>query len=212
MKIEIWSDIACLFCYIGKAHFEKALELSPYANQIDVEYRAYQLDPQMKFKPGQSLFSYLSQRKGMSEAQVHQMTDRIVMMATQTGLSINFDINIPANTLDAHRLIKLAGRERQQNSVLQSLFEAHFSNGQNIEDPMVLQSIGEKCGLNTHEIKKLLDNQLYDDEVKADIDQGKQFGVSGVPFFVFDRKYIISGAQPVDAFSNAIRQSFEAWQ
>lgn len=212
MKVEIWSDIACPFCYIGKAHFDKALASFENAGEIEVDYRAYQLDPEMNFKGGQTAFSYLTKRKGMPMTQVEQLVSRIIQMAADAGLKMDFKTNIPANTLDAHRLIQLAIQERKEKAVIEELFEAHFTNGKNIEDKEVLKTIGVNIGLDAARVTEVLNSDEFAYEVKQDIMESRNLGVSGVPFFMFNGKYAVSGAQPVGSFTNAIEKSFQEWR
>ncbi len=212
MKVEIWSDIACPFCYIGKAHFQKALASFQNIKDVDVVYRCFQLDPDYKHKDGETVITYLTDMKGMSVEHVKQMTTHIEQMAKDAGITINFNTNIPANTLDAHRLILLATQEHKQEAIVEALFEAHFTNGKNIEEKNVLKEIGLSAGLSESQLNTVLDSDAYAYEVKQDILESRNIGVRGVPFFLFNRKYAISGAQPVDTFIAALKQSFEEWR
>lgn len=212
MKVEIWSDIACPFCYIGKAHFEKALEKFGQSDEVEVVYKSYQLDPDYHHQKGDTALSVLSQKKGMPETQVEAMTSQIVEMAHQVDLKMDFKNNLPANTFDAHRLIHLAAKEGKQKEVLEALFEAHFTDGKNIEEKSVLIEIGQKIGLSKEEVERLLTSDEYAYDVKQDIMEARNIGVRGVPFFVFNQKYALSGAQPIDTFDELLNKSYTEWK
>jgi protein disulfide-isomerase len=212
MKVEIWSDIACPFCYIGKAHFEKAL--ASFASKADVEviYKSFQLDPEYQNTEKETVYTHLSTKKGMSLSQVTEMTAQVASMAAQTGLTIDFDSNIPANTKDAHRLIHLAASQNKADIVLNALFEAHFTNGEDLENIAVLKQIGSHCGLTEAQLDNLFTTETFAYDVTQDILESRNLGIRGVPFFLFNRKYAVSGAQPVEVFSGALGTSFSEWQ
>lgn len=212
MKIEIWSDIACPFCYIGKAHLENALNDFEFKDQIELLYYSYQLDPQMRYQEGQTAVSYLVQRKGMPEAQVRQMMAQIETMAKDAGVVINFSTNLPANTMKAHKLIHLAKESHKDQAVMNELFKAHFVEGQNIEDSDALTQIGTKQGLKAEAVQEAISTDQYRSAITSEIAEAAKIGVQGVPFFVLNRKYGISGAQPVATLKKALTQSFEEWQ
>ncbi len=211
MKIEIWSDIACPFCYIGKAHLEKALANFGQEN-IEVTYRSYQLDPDYHHKEGDTAKSVLAHKKGMAEAQIRQMTEQITKMGEQAGVDMNFETNLPANTFDAHRLIHLATRENRQQEMLTALFKAHFTMGKNIEDKAVLKDLAIRVGLAKESVEQLLDSDDFAYAVQQDIMAARNIGVQGVPFFVFNQKYALSGAQPVSTFEDVLEKSFREWR
>lgn len=212
MKIEIWSDIMCPFCYIGKKHFDEALSQLEEIKDIDVEYKSYQLDPNYQHKQGDTVYSYLSDSKGMGMDQVKAMTDHVVQSAEKAGLRIDFDKSIPANTFDAHRLTHFAKRKSLEKQVIEALFEAHFTHGENIEQKETLISIGEKCGMNRKELDQLFGADDFSYEVNQDIMESRNLGISGVPFFLFDRKYAVSGAQPIESFKEVISKSYSEWK
>lgn len=209
MKVEIWSDIICPFCYIGKRKFEKAWATFSNKEEVEIVWRSYQLDPEMKTVPGQSVNEYLAARKGMSVAQAKQMNDYVSQSAKAEGLTYHLDKAIIGNTLNAHRLLHLAANHGVQDKVKENLFAAYFTEGKNIDDQEVLIAIGKSAGLEESEIKKMLESEAYKNEVRQDQYEAFQIGVRGVPFFVFNNKYAVSGAQPSEVFAEVLTK---VWQ
>lgn len=207
MKVEIWSDVMCPFCYIGKRKFEKALEQFAQGDEVEVVWKSFQLNPLLKTQPGKSLNQYLSEAKGWSLEQAAQMNERVTQMAREEGLDYHLEKAVVANSFDAHRLVQFAKQKGKGDAAEEVLFRAYFTEGKNTADHAVLMSLGESIGLNQTEVAEMLNSDRYSDEVKADIAESDQLGIRGVPFFVIDRKYAISGAQPVDVFLNALEQA-----
>lgn len=212
MKVEIWSDVMCPFCYIGKRHFEDAIEKLPFKNKIEVDWKSYQLNPEYHNTNNETVYEYLSRSKGMPIEQAKQMTKQVVDMATNAGLTIDFDKNIPANTFNAHRLIHLAAKHNLQDLAEEKLFEAHFVNSQNIGEESVLIDLAVEIGLQKSEAEEVLKSDQFAEAVRYDIYESQNLGIRGVPYFVMDRKYGVSGAQPVQAFTDALTQSFTEWK
>lgn len=212
MKVEIWSDVMCPFCYIGKRHFEQAIETLPFKNEIEVEWKSYQLNPEYHNTNNETVFDYLSRSKGMPVDQAKQMTQQVVDMAKNAGLTIDFDKNVPANTFNAHRLIHLAAKHNLQDLAEEKLFEAHFIQGRDIANLTVLADIATEIGLNKTEAEAVLKGDQFAEAVRYDIYESQNLGIRGVPYFVLDRKYAVSGAQPVQAFEEALTQSFKEWK
>lgn len=208
MKIQIWSDVMCPFCYIGKKHFEAALEQVPFKDQVEIEWKSYQLDPDLNDNSGKTVNEYLAERKGMPVAQVTQMQQRIKEMGKAAGIDFQQEKAVVANTFLAHKLIHFAAQSNQANQVEELLFQAHFIDGKNIADVNVLVEIAENLGLNTTEVRNVLTTDALDYDVQQDILEARNIGVSGVPFFVLNNKYAVSGAQPVDLFVEALTQTF----
>jgi predicted DsbA family dithiol-disulfide isomerase len=209
MKVEIWSDIVCPFCYIGKRKFEKALDSFGAKDNVEVVWRSFQLDPDMKYVPNQSVHEYLGSRKGATVKEGKQMNDAMAAMAKEVGLEYNFDKAIINNTLDAHRLLHLAKTNGLQNEMKERLFKAYYTEGKNIGDAETLIQLGEEVGLNAEEIRTTLQSDVYKKEVLLDQYEAQQVGASGVPFFVFNDKYAVSGAQPTDVFSQVLNKVWE---
>ncbi|MDQ8005018.1 MAG: DsbA family oxidoreductase [Pedobacter sp.] len=212
MKIEIWSDVMCPFCYIGKRHLEQALADLPFQKDIEIDWKSYQLNPAYKNENSESLYDYLSTNKGISLAQAKQMTTQVAEMANNVGLKLDFEKSIPANSFNAHRLIHFAASKGKQDLAEEELFKAHFEDAKNIDDVNALLDIATNLGLDRNETKSVLESNAFEEEVRYDIYESQQLGVRGVPFFVMDRKYALSGAQPVDAFKQTITQSYNEWK
>ncbi|MBO0898094.1 DsbA family oxidoreductase [Arthrobacter sunyaminii] len=212
MKIDIWSDIACPWCYIGKRRFEAALAAFPHRNEVEVTWRSYQLDPSLPAHYDGTEVQYLSERKGIDPQQLAGMLEQVTAQAAGEGLSYDFDSLVVANSFPAHRLIHLAraeGGSEAADAVKEALLSAHFEKGQDIGSTEVLTGIGAAAGVDPDRVRSMLATDEYSDAVNADIAQARSLGVSGVPFFVLDEKYGISGAQPVELFTSALEQ---AWQ
>lgn len=209
MKVQIWSDIMCPFCYIGKKNFETALEKLPFKNQVEVEWKSYQLDPDLNETSGsKTINEYLAERKRMPIAQIEQMQQRIKDMGKQVGIGFNIENAIVANTFLAHKLIHFAAKSNKANEAEELLFHSYFIDGKNVADHKVLVNIAEELGLDTDQAEYVLNSDSFDYEVKQDILEARNIGVTGVPFFLLNDKYTLSGAQPVDLFVEALTQTY----
>ncbi len=211
MKVEIWSDVMCPFCYIGKRKFEKALSEFPGKNNIEVIWKSFQLDPSTVTDPSLSTIDHLAEKKGWSKEQARETTAHVTGIAKQVGLDFNFDKAVVANSFDAHRLSHLAKKHNKQNELEEKLFAAYFTEGKNTADHATLLQIATEIGLDKTEVNTLLTGDLYTEEVEKDIYEAQQVGVRGVPFFVLDRKYAVSGAQEPATFLQALTQSYEEY-
>lgn len=207
MKIDIWSDIACPFCYIGKRNLESALEEFNSKDEVEVVYHSFQLDPDAKKEGKIDSVEHLAKKYGSTKAQAQQMIDRVIAMAKNVGLDYNYDGIINTNTLDAHRIIHLAMKYQKQNEMVEELFKAHFMDGLDIGDIDELAKIGSKAGLDSEEITKVLYSDEFNSEVEVDKNLAVQFEIKSVPFFVFNNKYAISGAQPKEAFLETMEKA-----
>jgi protein disulfide-isomerase len=214
MKVEVWSDIMCPFCYIGKRHYEAALKQFADSNRIEIEWKSFQLDPTIPKNPENknNVYKYLADRKGMSEAQSRKMHDNVVEMAKQVGLSYNFDNAVIANSFDAHKMIQLAKTKGLGDEAEERLFRAYFIEGMDFGDIPTLVKIGQEIGLEASEIESALLSDDFAYKVKSDVAEAAQLGIQGVPFFVFNRKYAISGAQPTESFLETMQKSFSEWE
>jgi predicted DsbA family dithiol-disulfide isomerase len=212
MKVEIWSDVMCPFCYIGKRRFESALQQFPFKDQIEIEWKSFQLNPDIKFEPGKHINQFLAEHKGISVERAKEMNDYVTNMAAAEGLRYNFDKAVVANSFDAHRFSHFAAKHGKGDAAEESLFKAYFTEGKNISDRDTLVQLGEDIGLNKEEVKQALESNAYAKEVQGDISEAEALGVRGVPFFVLDRKYAVSGAQSADAFVQALDRSFSEWK
>lgn len=213
MKVEIWSDVACPFCYIGKRHFEKALEQFADNKQVEIEWKSYLLDPDYVYNPEkpETETEYIAKRKDISHDEARQMFASITRMASMAGLNYDFDKVIVANTTDAHKIIQFAKTKGLGDKAEERFFQAFFVKGENLNETETLMSIGQEIGLTETEASEALTSDKYAYEVNSDIQEASQIGVRGVPFFVFDRKYAVSGAQPVATFLQTLEKSYEEW-
>jgi predicted DsbA family dithiol-disulfide isomerase len=212
MQIEIWSDVMCPFCYIGKRRFEKALETFGHKDQIEVIWKSFQLDPQLKTQPGKNVIEHLAEVKGWSLAQSREAHDHVTQMAHAEGLDYRFDQAVVANSFDAHRLLQMAKEKGWGDEAEELLFNAYFTQGKNIADPAFLIESGTQLGLQEETITSMLGSDQYADDVHRDVYEAGQIGVRGVPFFLFNKKYGVSGAQPTETFSGALTQAFNEWK
>lgn len=211
MKIEIWSDVACPFCYIGQAHLMEALSTFPERDKIEIEWKSFILDPTLPQQTDDDLFTVLSERKGMPMEQVMQMTAHVENMASKAGLQLNFKETVPVNTLKAHALLQLAKEKGKGNEAKLRLFKAYFEEGANLGKDEVLMALGKDLNLAEAELKNALNSDAYRLKVQGDVNTARQLGVSGVPFFVLDGKYSLSGAQPAATMKQALSQAFAEW-
>lgn len=210
MKIEIWSDIACPWCYIGRRRFEKALAQFEHRDVVEVVWRSFQLDPSApKAFPG-SANDMLVEMKGISREQAEQMHDHVTALAAQEGLAYHFDHVRPANSFDAHRLLHYALERGKQSEMKERIQKAYFTDGLVISDVDTLVKLAAEVGLEADDTRRVLsDPAAYADNVKADIRKAQMYGINGVPFFVLDERYGVSGAQPSETFIQALQRAWE---
>lgn len=206
MKIEIWSDVMCPFCYIGKRRFEEALSQFDAAANVEITWKSFQLNPTLKTDPSISIHQYLANAKGWDLEYAQQVNQQVTEMAEGVGLTYNFDRAVVANSFDAHRLVQLAKQHGLGNAAEEALFKAYFTEGKNIADHETLISLGTEIGLPGDEIAQMLKSDAFREAVRADIDEAQALGIRGVPFFVIDRKYAVSGAQPTETFLQALNR------
>lgn len=209
MKIEIWSDIMCPFCYIGKRRLESALEGFEFSDQVQIEWKSFLLNPDMVTDPTKSTLEYLSETKGWSMAQTKQVSQQVVEMAAGEGLVYHMDKTVVANAKNAHRLLQLAKTLGKGGEMKERLLKAYFTEGANIDDQNTLIGLAKEVGLSETRVMECLGSNDFADKVDQDIYESRQIGVRGVPFFVLDRKYGISGAQPKEVFEQTIRKAWE---
>jgi predicted DsbA family dithiol-disulfide isomerase len=214
MKVEVWSDIMCPFCYIGKRNYEAGLKQFADNKNIEIVWKSFQLDPNIPQEVAvtENVYQYLAERKGMSYEESVQMHDSVVATAKKVGLEYNFDKTIIANSFNAHRMIQLAKIKGLGDAAEERLFHAYFTEGKNIGNTDVLIDLGKDIGLTEAEVTTALTDDAYAYKVRQDVEEAQQLGVRGVPFFVFDRKYAISGAQPPEAFAETLQKSFSEWR
>ena len=212
MTVEIWSDVMCPFCYIGKRKFEAALGDFAGRDEVQVVWKSFQLSPDMKTEPGKNIHQYLAEHKGISLDEAKRMNDYVTQMAAKAGLTYNFEKAVVANSFNAHRFVHFAKHHGKQGEAEEKLFHAYFTDGKNIDDFETLINLGAEIGLDTVSLKAALDAGLYGDDVRQDIYEAQQVGVRGVPFFVFNDKYAVSGAQESSVFSEVLGKAYSEWK
>ena len=205
MKIEIWSDVVCPWCYIGKRRLERALGDFEHADEVEIAWRSFQLNPDTPAGTAVPTSEYLVQRFG---PQASQMTGRVAALGREEGLDLDFDAALTVNTLDPHRLLHLAADLGVGDAAKERLLRAHFTEGADLSDPETLVRLAGEAGVDPDRAREVLAGTEYADAVRADIELAQAFGASGVPFFVIDRKYAISGAQPAETFLQALRTAY----
>lgn len=212
MKIEIWSDVMCPFCYIGKRNFETAMTQFADKEHIEVIWKSYQLDPSIPDVAHETYEDYLVKRKGMSRDQVSTMLQNVTNTAKQAGLDYHFDKSQMVNSHKAHQLIQFAKTKKLGNEAEERLFQAFFTEGKSIADMETLTQLGKEIGLDVQELQAAFTDKKYAQSVQDDIREASEIGVGGVPFFVIDRKYAVSGAQAPQAFLETLEKAFDEWR
>lgn len=205
MKITIWSDYECPFCYIGKAHLDEAMRDFEYKDEVEIEHKSFLLTPDAEYEPGKSYAESFSKLKGMPEAQAQAMLKQVTDMGAQAGLDINYDTAKMVNTTDAHRVFQYAKNQGKGNAFFERFYKAHFSEGAVISDHDVIIRLAVEVGLDAEAIREVLDHATYAEEVNKDIEEARNHGVQGVPYFIFENKYAVSGAQPVASFKEVLK-------
>lgn len=209
MLIEVWSDFVCPFCYVGKRKLEKAIAKSPYRDQIEVVYKSYMLDPNAPLQPIGVGYEAFAEQKGISISEAKAMLAGIVAAASEYGLHYAFDKTQSANTLKAHRLAKWARTFGKEQALTELLLDAYFTKGANLGDDDTLLLYATSVGLDKDQARAILASEAFLDEVKYEIFEAKQVGAKGVPFFVFNNRYGIPGAETDELFEKTIAQAME---
>ncbi|KMK74617.1 DsbA family oxidoreductase [Alkalihalobacillus pseudalcaliphilus] len=209
MKVEIWSDIACPFCYIGKRRFENALEQFEGKEDVEIIYKSFILDPTAPKDSKQSMNEMLVEKKGMALAQVEQMQKQVTAQANELDLDYKLDQAIMTNTTTAHRLLHFAKEHGKMGEMKEKLLQAYFIDGNHVGDVDTLATLASEIGLEEAKVKDVLNSDQYQLAVQKDIAEAAQIQVQGVPFYVFNRKYAVSGAQPPEAFLQVLNQVHE---
>lgn len=212
MLIEIWSDFACPFCYIGKKRFEEALNDFKYKDQVKVLYKSFLLDPNAPLETKLSALEQLSQSKGVSIEDATLMYENVINMAKTVGLNYNVDKIVPTSTLNAHRLLKWAETKIDAKELVDKLYEGYFVKGYNLSDINTLSNIALEVGLNKDEALTVLNSNQYLDIVKNDILDASNIGIQSVPTFIVDREVGLSGAMRKEIFLDLLNDSFKKHQ
>jgi predicted DsbA family dithiol-disulfide isomerase len=202
--VDVWSDVVCPFCYLGHAVLSAALEQFPHARAVEVRYHSFQLNP--AFPAGEATLAddYLAGQYGMPRAQIEASHAQLAARGAQSGLDYRFEAAHMVNTRDAHRMIHLAKARGRETAMVERLFRAEFTDGLNLADHTVLAEIAAGLGLDRDEAATVLRTGAYEEDIRADLERARALGISGVPFFVFDDKRAVSGAQPVEMFRKAL--------
>ncbi|MFD2531312.1 DsbA family oxidoreductase [Gracilimonas halophila] len=203
MNIEIWSDVACPFCYIGKRHLEQALEQLPDL-EVDITWKSFELDPNAPIDSDLDIYDTLAKKYGRDRDWAQQMNANMVNMASNVGLEFDMDSLIPTNTFNAHQLIHLAKEVGKQNEMKEALLSAYFSEGKHVGKTDALVEIAENVGMDVQKARQALEDNSYSNNVVKDVEEAHSLGVQGVPFFYINGKYGLSGAQPVEVFVEAL--------
>lgn len=209
VKIEIWSDVVCPFCYIGKKKLERAISKLNAADLTEINWHSFQLDPDFPEGVGIPSVEYLSERKGYSEEQVTIMHNRLAGQAKPYGIDFQFKKSLSFNTRKAHRLWQWSKQFGKANELKEAFMKAHFTDGIDLSKSEKLLQVVEGVNLNRSEAETALMNQSWDSEVQTDIDRARSIGIRGVPFFLINGKYSISGAQPDEVFDRALATALE---
>ena len=208
MRVDIWSDVICPWCYLGKARFSKALSSFAHRDEVEVVYRSFELDPGYPKDSRETTFAMLRSKYGMSEADARAAESRIAGLAAAEGLG--FDPERPVgNTFDIHRVLQLGLAKGVQAELVRAVDQAYFAQGRQVFDPDVITQIAAGAGLDTALTGDVIDGEAYAEDVRQDELQARQLGITGVPFFVFDMALGVSGAQPTKTLASALQQAWE---
>lgn len=207
MRVEIWSDVVCPWCYIGKRRFEQALAQFERADEVEVVWRSFELDPNAPRVHAEPHAERLARKYGVSLAQVEAMNSRLIGEAKKEGLDFRLAGTKGGNTFDAHRLIHLAASNGRAGEMKERLMKAYFTEGVAVGERGELLRLAVDAGLDEAEVKAMLSSDQFASDVRADEARAREFGISGVPFFAIDERYGVSGAQPADVLLEALRQA-----
>jgi predicted DsbA family dithiol-disulfide isomerase len=200
MKIEVWLDFTCPFCYIAKKRFERAVEQFEFREVVDVSYKSYLLNPLVTKTLSMDANQALALHKDISVEEAKEIHHKIALMAFEDEISINFDQVQVTSTFHAHQLLKLISNKNEQKILSNAIYKAYFEEGKDISSIPLLIELGKQVGLSSDLIKKTLTSNLKQTEIEFDNDEAISYGITGVPFFVIDQTYSLSGAQKTEAF------------
>lgn len=214
MKIEIWSDIACPYCYIGKRKLEKALDKFAHKDQVQLVWHSYELDPDLPKKAlSTPFYKYFAQSHGMTEAEVRENNAKVVKLAKEVGLDFDFDKLVVANTSSALRLVKLAKESGLATEAEEILFSAYFVEGKDISDQATLIELGVKIGLKEDEIVKMFKNNKYSINIEKDMEYSEnELNLEYIPFYLFNNKHIVQGSIATDEYLKLLESSYDEWK
>lgn len=210
MKIDIWSDVVCPWCYVGKRRFESALAEFEHRSDVEIRWRSFELDPSAPAVRQGDGVQRLADKYGMSRAQAATMNANMTQRASAEGLQFNLDAARSGNTFDAHRLLHLAADRGVQDQVKEHFMRGYFTDGEAVGEQATLVRLAVEAGLEEAEVRDVLGSDAYAADVRADEEQAAVYGISGVPFFVIDDQLGVSGAQPAELLLAAMRQAWAA--
>ncbi|GKU23241.1 DsbA family oxidoreductase [Clostridium folliculivorans] len=206
MKIEIWSDFVCPFCYIGKRRLEMALDKFEHKDEVEITFRSFELDPSAEKKYDENIHQLIAKKYGIPVEQAKASNDQLIAQAKTLGLEYNFDTLIPTNTFDAHRLSHYGKAEGKMNELSERILKAYFTDSLDLSDHQVLSKLAGEVGLDSEKALEILSTDKYALEVREDEERASALRISGVPFFVFNNKYAVSGAQSSDLFLDVLEK------
>lgn len=214
MKIEIWSDIACPYCYIGKRKMDKALSELSFADEIELIWHSYVLDPDLpKGNYGKSIYKYMAESQGKTEEEVRKSHESVLSLAKEQGLNYNFDKLVVTNTVDALRLVKLANKYDQATQAEEALFEAYFCDGEDISDLNTLIFIGTKIGIPDGDTLRCLSSFEYSEEIQNDVYRAdEELKLDYIPYYLLNNKFTLQGSVPVSEYVDIIRKAYDDWK
>ena len=210
MTVEVWSDVVCPFCYIGKRELETALSRFPQKDSVTVVWKSFELDPYAPTNSQESTYTMLSRKYGMTLDQARERSAGVKERAASIGLTYDFDKTVVSNSFDAHRLLQFAKTQGKGDAMKERLFKAYFTEGKHIADRATLLTLANEVGLVRTEVETVLNGTAFTNEVRADEEEARQLRITGVPFFVLDRRLGVSGAQSSEHFLRALEQAWEA--
>ncbi|MGB6442386.1 MAG: DsbA family oxidoreductase [Thermoplasmata archaeon] len=210
MRVEVWMDVVCPWCYIGRRRFESALAHFDGRDSVEVVFRSFELDPEAPREDPRPVTEYLAAKYGMSLDAARQANERVARIAAVECLEFHLDTTRPCNTLDAHRILQLAGIRRVRAVVEERFQKGYFTEGASLADPETLLRLATEAGLAEYDVRRVLAGQAFTLQVRADEKEAAERGCTGVPFFVFDGARQVSGAQPTELFQRALHASSTA--
>jgi len=210
VNLEIWSDVACPFCLIGKRHLEQALDSFPHADEVEITWRSFQLAPDMPREVPGTQLEHLARKYGLSEERARTAQQGVIAMAAESGLELDLDRVRLVNTFDAHRLLQFAGRHGRADALVEQLFSAYFIGGESLADHDTLTRLAVAAGLDADAAAAVLaDPDAHADAVRADGLTAQQFGLQGVPAFILDRRFGLTGAQPPEVILQGLQRAWD---
>jgi predicted DsbA family dithiol-disulfide isomerase len=210
MEVKIWSDVRCPFCYIGKRKFETALAAFAHKDEVKITWKSFELDPDLQTVADTNIYEYFSKAKGIPQEQAVDMFNNVTQVAAEVGLDFKLDQSVVANSFKAHRVIQLAKTLNLGDEIEEALFRIHFMEGKNIDDEQVLTETAKNIGIPASAVQSLFNGDDFDAEVRIDQLEAQRIGIRGVPFFVFDDKYAVSGAQAPEIFLQTLEKAYES--